>query len=159
MFRKLFALLFLALLLNTAYISAFATPSVFYMGNVLLHVLVGIGLFVAFARLMAKDPDLRSRATPALIALLAAALTGGYLTAFGATRAHNWALYTHIVTAVIGVLLLFPYVLGRPAPQEADGSASVTPSRRSPCSCSSSRCRQGCTKRNSPRPTTASTTR
>ncbi len=113
MFRKLFAVLFLALLLNTAYISAFATPSIFYMGNVLLHVLVGAGLFVAFVRLMARDPDLRMRAMPALVILTVAALAGGYLTAFGATRAHNWALYTHIVTAILGVLLLFPYVLDK----------------------------------------------
>lgn len=33
---------FLLLLLNTAYISAFASPTVFYMGNVLLHLVLGV---------------------------------------------------------------------------------------------------------------------
>ena len=39
--------LFLALLLNAGYISAFAAPSLFYVGNVLLHLFLG-ALALAF---------------------------------------------------------------------------------------------------------------
>ena len=36
------AFLFIVLLLNTAYIAAFASPTVFYMANVLLHLVLGV---------------------------------------------------------------------------------------------------------------------
>ena len=50
---------FVLLLLNTGYISAFATPSIFYMGNVLLHLVLGVALAIAFAVLLKREPDLR----------------------------------------------------------------------------------------------------
>ena len=50
---------FVILLLNTGYISAFATPSIFYMANVLLHLVLGLVLAVAFALLLKREPDLR----------------------------------------------------------------------------------------------------
>ena len=50
---------FVLLLLNTGYISAFATASLFYMGNVLLHLVLGLVLSVAFALLLTREPELR----------------------------------------------------------------------------------------------------
>ena len=44
------AILFLALLLNTAYIAAFASPTIFYMANVLLHLADTILLFALLQR-------------------------------------------------------------------------------------------------------------
>ena len=41
------AILFIALLLNTAYIAAFASPTVFYMANVLMHLTLGVLLVAA----------------------------------------------------------------------------------------------------------------
>ena len=41
---------FVLLLINTGYISAFASPTVFYMTNVLAHLVLGVALAVAFAR-------------------------------------------------------------------------------------------------------------
>jgi hypothetical protein len=46
---------FLFLLVNSAYIWAFASPTVFYMGNVLVHLFLGTGLFGAFLVSMARE--------------------------------------------------------------------------------------------------------
>ena len=48
--QRAIAFLFLALLANTAYVAAFATPSIFYMANVLLHVGLGFALLIAGRR-------------------------------------------------------------------------------------------------------------
>ena len=37
-------ILLVLLLINTAYIAAFASPTVFYMGNVVLHLALGVAL-------------------------------------------------------------------------------------------------------------------
>ena len=53
------ALLFLVLLFNTAYIAAFATPTIFYVANVLLHVIRGIAVaagFLATIRRLVEEP-------------------------------------------------------------------------------------------------------
>ena len=49
-FAKWTAALFVLLLVNTAYIAAFASPTIFYMANVLLHLVLGVVLAVAFGR-------------------------------------------------------------------------------------------------------------
>ena len=41
------AVLFLALLVNTGYVAAFSSPTVFYMTNVLGHVVLGAVLAIA----------------------------------------------------------------------------------------------------------------
>ena len=58
------AIAFVVLLVNTAYIAAFASPTIFYMSNVLLHFVLGLGLSVAFVVLLMKRPDLRREAKP-----------------------------------------------------------------------------------------------
>ncbi len=47
------------LLANTAYIAAAASPTVFYMSNVLAHVVLGAVLWVAALGLLARDGELR----------------------------------------------------------------------------------------------------
>ncbi len=49
------------LLANTAYIAAAASPTVFYMGNVLAHVVLGAVVWVAALGLLATDRELRRR--------------------------------------------------------------------------------------------------
>src|SRR5258707_11442000 len=102
-FLKWTALLFVVLLLNTAYITAFASPTIFYMGNVLLHLLLGLVLAVMFALLMARRPELRTGVVPATIpfplSLLAGSLVGG-----GRNVASNPPLFF----AVMGVAPLGP---------------------------------------------------
>ena len=54
------ATFFIVLLVSTAYVAAFASPTIFYMSNVLFHYFGGIGLFVALVLALRKDEELRS---------------------------------------------------------------------------------------------------
>src|SRR3954462_13863341 len=78
-FVKWTAFLFVVLLVNTAYITAFASPTIFYMGNVLLHLVLGLVLAVLFAVLLARRPDLRAGMIPAAVLFLLALLAGLWL--------------------------------------------------------------------------------
>src|SRR5258708_24774439 len=116
--RKFLAVSFLVLLVNTAYIAAFAQPTIFYMGNVLLHVLLGLALF-----LLCLLPPLRHsssspvaqvsrpvfRVTP--IPFTLAAAFGLYLTIAGNTRDHHPILIAHIAAAALGLAALIPFAL------------------------------------------------
>jgi tetratricopeptide (TPR) repeat protein len=108
--RVAVAAAFALLLLNSAYLAAFATPSLFYFVNVLLHVGLGAVLAVIGAWMLR-----RARLGPALmiaVPLLAAgAATGLYLTVFGATRANARMLQLHIVTASVGGLALVAWLI------------------------------------------------
>src|SRR5260370_40639536 len=49
--KRLAAAGWLVLLVNTAYIAAFPSPTLIYMGNVVLHLALGLALTVAVVRL------------------------------------------------------------------------------------------------------------
>jgi tetratricopeptide (TPR) repeat protein len=101
--RRWIALAFLVFLLNTVYIAAFATASIFYMTNVLVHVFGGFALALAGAWLLA-----RTRTRPVIAVTLGLAfLTGAYLTYAGAIRPNYAILAAHIVAGVAGVGALF----------------------------------------------------
>src|SRR5690242_14666732 len=102
--RQWTAVLFLILLINTAYIAAFNSATVFYMGNVLLHLLLGVVLTVALLFLLRQFP-------PAAGFFLAAAALGVYLAARGNTTDQRWALVAHIVAAAIGLAALVPFAM------------------------------------------------
>jgi Flp pilus assembly protein TadD len=106
----------LALLLNSAYIWAFASPTIFYMGNVLLHVALGVA--VAAGALVLLGRRWRQAPFGAAGALAIAAGLGLYLTVAGATRNHEWALWGHVAAALGGLALLAPFVR-RQAPRLA----------------------------------------
>jgi len=100
------AILFVVLLVNTAYIAAYASPTVFYMGNVLVHLVLGVVLAVAFGLLLARRPDLRSGLLPAGVLFLLALLAGVWL-AWAGNVAHNRPVFwAHVVTAALGVAVL-----------------------------------------------------
>src|SRR5277367_3669780 len=86
---------FLVLLLNTAYIAAFASPTVFYMGNVLIHLVLGVVLSVAVVFLIAKNADLRQSISTALVFFLIAFLSAIYLVVAGNVLEHRWVLWAH----------------------------------------------------------------
>src|SRR5436190_4068005 len=111
--RKWTAIFFLVLLINAAYVWAFAFPTVFYMTNVLFHLGLGTVLFVALSYLVVRDAALRNRIASAFGFFLLAFLLGAYLTGAGNTLDHRWALWSHIVAAVVGTLALVPYVWRR----------------------------------------------
>ncbi len=111
----------LTLLVNTAYVWAFASPTIFYMANVLLHVMLGLALAVAAAALLRRA---WRDVSPALSgAFILSAILGVYLTFAGATRDHRWALWAHIAAGLAGLGLAAP-VLFRRAPRFARAFAA-----------------------------------
>jgi tetratricopeptide (TPR) repeat protein len=102
------AILFIVLLVNTAYISAFASPTIFYMGNVLVHFVLGVVLTVALLFLLRQFPA-------AAGFFLAASGLGLFLAIRGNTLDHRWALAAHIVAAAMGLIVLIPFAM-RQAP-------------------------------------------
>ena len=108
--KRWLSIALLLYLLNTAYITAFATPSIFYMANVLVHVVLGLAIAGSFGWWLLKDPDVRRRLAPAGGFLLLATLTGLFLVRFGALRENNWALYLHMTAGLLaaGLMVMIP---------------------------------------------------
>jgi hypothetical protein len=101
----------IVLLVNTGYIAAFATASVFYMMNVLAHLVLGVLLAVGFAVLLVRDRAVRVPLVASAAFFAIAVGCAAYLVAFGNVHAHAWALRAHIATAILGVVALIPYAL------------------------------------------------
>jgi Flp pilus assembly protein TadD len=95
----LFWLIVLAIL-NVAYVAALPSPTLVYVANVLLHLVLG---FAATAWLCWSW-----RRNAKVIPLAGAAIAGIYLIARGATTQHRPALWIHIALGVIGLLMLVP---------------------------------------------------
>lgn len=109
---------FLLLLANSAYLWGFPAPTIFYMSNVLVHIVLALGLLAGSVLMLWRSPAARdfarySKASPAVAILAVAALTGIYLTIFGATSAQRPILYAHIAFSLGGALALIPWCLDR----------------------------------------------
>jgi tetratricopeptide (TPR) repeat protein len=102
------AILFLILLLNTAYVAAFSSATIFYMTNVLGHVVLGSVLTIAFLFILRRTGLIG--APVAVGALLCAFALGAILTYAGNIRANQWLLWAHIATGLLGVIALIPFV-------------------------------------------------
>ena len=102
---------FVILLLNTGYISAFATPSIFYMANVLLHLVLGLALAVAFAVLLKRQSDLRRPLIVPAAFFGIAVVSALWLVWVGNLREHRWMLNAHVATSLLGVVALLPFLL------------------------------------------------
>ena len=109
-FQKWIAIFFLVLLVNTAYIAAFSSATVFYMANVLLHLGLGVVLSMAVVFTINKRRDLIAGAPIALGFFLLALIFGAVLAWRGNVYANLWLLWSHIAAAALGVLALIPYV-------------------------------------------------
>ena len=96
--------LFLILLLNAAYLAAFATPSVFYMANVLLHLVLGLAATVGLLWLYRRNAVAR-------IALGIAIGTGAFLIYAGALMAYRWVLWTHVAAALGAAAFVAPRLM------------------------------------------------
>ena len=77
--------LLVLLLVNTAYIAAFASPTIFYMGNVVLHLALGVALAIMAFWVIRRMPVAGGL-------FLIAALAGMFLAVRGNTMAHRWVL-------------------------------------------------------------------
>ncbi len=95
---RLLGILTPLLLLNTGYIAAFNTPSLFYMANVVLHLALGLMLTFGAFRTVRRLPT---------VPLAASALIGLAIVATGNTRDFRWLLILHIAAGVaaVGALL------------------------------------------------------
>ena len=106
---------FIVLLINTAYIAAFATPSVFYMGNVVFHLGLGLAMIIGLVFLVRKQGDLVTGMPVALglfgvsAALALVLVKMGDLTPGNITDA-RWAFWGHIGAAALGLAAMIPYV-------------------------------------------------
>jgi tetratricopeptide (TPR) repeat protein len=88
--------LLFVLIVNSAYLAAFAQPSIFYMGNVLLHLGLGLGLMAIAARWVRRYPVECG-------AFLLSGLPALFLAVRGNTMDHRWALWLHILFAAVAV--------------------------------------------------------
>src|SRR5215213_4727100 len=94
------------LLANSVYLAAVASPTLFFYGNVALHVSLGV---VVAAAVLVYGLKTRRRwthgATIGWVLFLGAAGSGLWLAYVGASRAHQNVLYTHGALAALAVLL------------------------------------------------------
>ncbi len=88
------------LLLNAAYVAALPSATIFYVANVLLHVVLGLAGAVLLCW--------QWRRSPKVAVLAVAGLLGGFLLIKGAVYDNRWALWAHVALAVIGMALLLP---------------------------------------------------
>jgi tetratricopeptide (TPR) repeat protein len=120
--QKWIAIVFLLLLVNTAYVAAFKFATVFYMTNVLLHFVLGVALALAVAFTIHKRKDLLAGAPVAIGFFVLALVFGIVLVAKGNIYANTWILMAHIVAGGLGVLALAPLVWKKAA-QAASGES------------------------------------
>src|SRR5215467_13922372 len=110
---KWMAVCFIILLVNTAYVAAFATPSVFYMTNVLIHLGLGLALSIGLLFLLKRDSALRGGIITAVGLFAVALALSVFLVGAGNTTPNRWALWGHIGAAALGLAALIPYIWKR----------------------------------------------
>ena len=93
---------FLLLLLNSSYLAAYANPTLFYFGNLLLHVVLGALLLVAAIPLLRNLRGAKASWLGPIVVLGACALTGLYLVAAGNLAAMRPVLVGHVAAGVLG---------------------------------------------------------
>src|SRR4029078_12940376 len=98
---------------DTAYVAAFAFPTLPYMGTVVLHFVLGLAVSAGFLWLLAHQPELVREGRLALPPLLVALVSGQWLAVAGNLLAHRWVLWVHVVAAALGLAALLP-LLRRP---------------------------------------------
>jgi len=105
---------FLILLLNSGWVWAFPQPSVFYIGNVLLHIGLGMALLAALWLSRAEAMRLfRARARPAVAVLSAAGVLGLVLSYIGAKSAYLGIVVLHGFLGFLGAFLAWLYFAKR----------------------------------------------
>jgi tetratricopeptide (TPR) repeat protein len=108
------AVLFLILIVNSAYLAARAEASAAYFANVVVHLVLGVVLAAMagrrFRRSRAELPRLLVLAAPLL---MVAAFTGVTLAVVGATRPYRYILYVHIAAATLGSLPVLAHLVER----------------------------------------------
>ena len=105
--RKLSLILFLILLINSAYLFSFGEPTLFYIFNVLFHVGLGVVLTIPFSIYIYRHfKRISILGQIGIIGIVVGIISGGYLMIVGATTPYRWLLITHIISVSAGSLLL-----------------------------------------------------
>ncbi len=110
--RKFIISVFLLLLLNSAYLFSFGEPTLFYISNILLHLVLGILLVIPFSVYIYKT---LKKITPlgrvSVICIIVGIVTGVCLMIVGSITPYRWILYLHIVSISIGSFLFCIHLL------------------------------------------------
>jgi Flp pilus assembly protein TadD len=104
---KLLTTGFILLLINSSYLAAYAEPTLFYFGNVVIHLLLGVALAIISAAYLFKR--LRTLSPAMLFSVVALTLStalGLFMMRYGSIRPYRWALYAHIALGVAGSIPL-----------------------------------------------------
>src|SRR5271165_5544399 len=102
--KQLIAFAFVALLINAAYVAALPSATVFYVANVLLHVVLGLVAAVGLWWLYQQETWIAAGFYTGSLAF------GLWLTWFGATRPNRWAVILHVTMALLATIALLPYL-------------------------------------------------
>jgi len=98
---------FVLLVLNSAYLWPFAEPTLFYLGNLVLHMLLGVILAAAcLVYLFRQFKSLSFAMRLGLILFLLSAVPGIVLMKVGGMRPNRWLLHTHIAMAIPAAIVL-----------------------------------------------------
>lgn len=103
------------LALNSGYLAGFATPGFFYVGNSLLHPVLGVITAILLAVfIIQRFRDFRRALGAAVIAFSALATGSGvYLAAVGMTSRHRLALDAHVASSIAALLAILGYLYVR----------------------------------------------
>src|SRR6478735_513115 len=98
------------LLLNTAYIAAFASPTVFYAANAFLHVGLGLIVWIGALAIAWRDRGFRDQTMvrTAIVLLTAAGALALELIRRGNLAEMRWALVAHVVAGGLAVAAFVP---------------------------------------------------
>ncbi len=97
--REITASALALLILNSAYLAAFASATIFYEANVLLHLGLGLALAAVAVAWWRRYPRECG-------AFIVAAIPAVYLAVAGNTLQHRWVLWLHIALAILAVVLI-----------------------------------------------------
>jgi tetratricopeptide (TPR) repeat protein len=98
---------FLVLLVNAAYLAAFASATPFYFTNVALHLGLGVALALSFAWSLTRGRmRLPADVVVGLVPLAIGLAFGLAVAWFGATRPYRWLLRWHVGFSAVGSLVL-----------------------------------------------------
>lgn len=108
----------LLLVINGAYIAAFATPDLFYVANSLLHPALGLAAVVLLILFAFKHRNaFKNYSGAALLGLFAVTAIAGFgLAVVGMTSRHTMLLAVHVVFALALIAALLIFLRGRARP-------------------------------------------
>jgi len=120
-----------ALVVDTAFVWAFASPTVTYMAAVVAHLVIGAVVTACAGWMFVRERLWRQPTVVAASgAAVAATVAAGYLVVAGNTRDHAWVLQAHIVAGVLAVMFVLPYAFRLARRREGRDVSAEAPSAK-----------------------------